>query len=385
MISKKFNISHLSDIEISLRWEGYFVPRETGVHALGVSGMNSVRFWFEGKMMEDFSNIYEPEDVYFNFDLKEGQPYHIKIEMYSPPGDVYQHQLIFSEPDPRMRERAVEAAKKSDLVILNLGLSSKLEGEEHRVHVEGFNKGDRVSLDLPAVQEELLKSIHETGKPVVLVLYSGSAVSINYAMENLPAILLAWYPGQAAGKAITDVLFGKESPSGKLPVTFYKDVNDLPPFEDYSMEGRTYRYFRKEPLVPFGFGLSYTTFSYTSIMIERDKIKPEEGLSIKVEVSNKGKLDGEEVVQVYIKALEPSFATPVYSLKAFKRVKLAAGQTRQVGFTLDQTAFEVYNDEGMAINEAGKFKIFAGGSSPSPRSLNLGASKWVEKDVLVSG
>ncbi len=382
--SEKFTISPLGKAELSIRWEGYIVPPKTGSYELGVGGMYSVEFWFEGEMMEDFSNIYEPEKVYFTFELEAGKAYHVKIEMYSPPGDVYKQQLLWTVPDPDMEARALETVKNSDLVILNLGLSAMLEGEEHRVHIEGFNKGDREHLNLPDVQENFLRKVHETGKPVVLILYSGSALSVNFAQEHLQAILLAWYPGQAAGKAIADILSGKVCPSGKLPLTFYKSVNDLPPFEDYSMDNRTYRFFRNEPLYPFGFGLSYSSFSYSHITLDREIVIAGETVHASITVKNTGKMEAEEVIQLYIKDMEASVRVPVCSLKDFQRVCLKPGEEKQIQFTISPKMMEIFDDEGNRFIEPGYFKLFIGSCPPFERCISLGADKWAEKKFIVN-
>ncbi len=376
--SKKFNTSYLSNDKVSYCWEGYIVPPVTGKYALGVAGMYSVRFWFDGKLMEDYSNIWEPEKIYFNFDLEEGIPHHIKIEMYSAPGDIYIQQLIWSLPDPTMEERAVNVAKKSDVVIMALGLSSMLEGEELRVHVKGFNKGDREHLNLPGIQEDLLRKIHATGTPVILVLFCGSAVAVNFAQENIDSILLAWYPGQSTGIALSDVLFGKISPSGKLPVTFYKSEKDLPPFDDYSMQERTYRYMKKEPLYPFGFGLSYTSFEYSGFILEDQKITKSGQIKAMVQVANTGNMDGEEVVQLYVAKEAPVNNDPIFSLKSFKRIKLAKGESKTIEFQVTGKMMESFDDDGNAIIAPGKYKIYIGGSCPLPRGIQLKGSGWKE-------
>ncbi|MFW6218640.1 MAG: glycoside hydrolase family 3 C-terminal domain-containing protein [Bacteroidota bacterium] len=381
--SEKYNISPLEKAKISIRWEGYIVPPKTGSYELGVDGMYSVKFWFEGIMMEDFTNIYEPEKVYFTFELEAGKPYHVKIEMYAPPGDVYKQKLIWTIPDPDMETKALETIKNSDLVILNLGLSTMLEGEEHRVHIEGFNKGDREHLDLPDVQESFLRKVHETGKPVVLVLYSGSALSVNFAQENMDGIVLAWYAGQAAGKAIADILFGKVCPSGKLPVTFYKSVNDLPSFEDYSMDNRTYRFSRVEALYPFGFGLSYSSFSYSDITLDKEILVSGETIHASIVVKNRGKIEAEEVIQLFIKDLEASVRVPLCSLKDFQRISLKPGEEKQVHFTISPKMMEIYDDDGNGFIESGYFKLFIGSCPPIERCISLGAEKWAEKSFHV--
>jgi beta-glucosidase len=208
-------------------------------------------------------------------------------------------------------------------VILVLGLSPRLEGEEMKVPVEGFSGGDRVDLGIPRTQEDLMKAVSATGKPVVLVLLNGSAVAINWAAEHVPAIVEAWYPGQAGGAALADVLFGDYNPAGRLPVTFYKSADQLPPFDDYNMKNRTHRFFTGDPLFPFGFGLSYTTFSYRNLKQAGDKVT--------VKVQNTGAIGGEEVAELYLKT---SGAAPIRSLAGFERVALRPKETKTVQFTL---------------------------------------------------
>jgi beta-glucosidase len=253
-----------------------------------------------------------------------------------------------------------------------------------QINYEGFRGGDRTSLDLPKVQENLLKLLHKTGKSIVLVLTSGSALSVNWANENIPAIIQAWYPGQEGGTALADVLFGDYNPAGRLPVTFYKSVDQLPPFEDYNMAGRTYKYFEGEPLFPFGYGLSYTKFEYDNLKIA-DEIKAGDDIKISVEVRNTGKIAGDEVVQLYIKDIEASVPVPIYSLQGFKRVHLEAGEKRFVEFTLKPRQFSVIQIDGDKIKyviEPGSFKIFVGGSQPG---YEAETTEIIVKEIKVVG
>jgi beta-glucosidase len=238
---------------------------------------------------------------------------------------------------------AVEAAEQADAVVLFLGLTARLEGEEMRVEVAGFRGGDRTSLDLPAAQERLLERIVSVGKPTVLVLMSGSAVAINWADAHVPAILEAWYPGQAAGTAIADVLFGAADPGGRLPVTFYRSVNDLPPFEDYRMAGRTYRFFKGTPLYPFGHGLSYTTFAYRNLKSSDGTLKAGDTLTVSVDVTNTGARAGDEVVQLYVQHLGSRVERPREDLRGERRVTLAPGETRTVEMRLAASSLAYWN------------------------------------------
>jgi beta-glucosidase len=240
---------------------------------------------------------------------------------------------------------AERAAQQADVVVLCLGLTSRLEGEEMPVQVEGFRGGDRTSLDLPAAQEQLLERIVAVGKPVVLVLMSGSAVAINWAHEHVPAIVEAWYGGQAAGSALADVLFGDYNPAGRLPVTFYKSVSDLPAFDDYRMAGRTYRFFKGTSLYPFGYGLSYTTFAYENLRTNRATIGPRDTVVVSVDVSNTGQRAGDEVAQLYVRHLGSRVERPIEDLRGFQRVSLQPGEKRTVEFRLP-AAVLAYWDAG---------------------------------------
>ncbi|HEY8062098.1 MAG TPA: glycoside hydrolase family 3 C-terminal domain-containing protein, partial [Gemmatimonadales bacterium] len=231
----------------------------------------------------------------------------------------------------------------ADAVVLVLGLTNQLEGEEMRVQVDGFRGGDRTSLDLPASQERLLESVTALGKPTVLVLMNGSALAINWAAGHVPAIVEAWYPGQSGGAAIADVLFGDYNPAGRLPVTFYRSVDDLPPFDNYSMAGRTYRFFDGPPLYPFGHGLSYTTFAYDSLRVSADTLAVDGTDTVRVNVTNTGRRAGDEVVQLYVQHVASAVPHPRQDLRGYQRITLAPGETRTVTFPLAATSLAYWN------------------------------------------
>ena len=242
--------------------------------------------------------------------------------------------VLGTAPAAALEAEAVRVARQADAVVLCLGLTARLEGEEMRVEVDGFRGGDRTSLDLPAPQERLLERIAGLGKPTVLVLMSGSAVAVNWAQEHVPAILEAWYPGQAGGSAIADVLFGDYNPGGRLPITFYRSAADVPPFESYAMTGRTYRFFAGVPLYPFGHGLSYTTFGYGRLRTSADTLRGDDTLTLSVDVTNTGRRAGDEVVQLYVRYPHSAVARPRLDLRGFRRVTLQPGETRTVTFPL---------------------------------------------------
>lgn len=247
-----------------------------------------------------------------------------------------------------------------------MGLSPSLEGEEMPVHVEGFAGGDRTGIALPRTQVALLQQIHALGKPVVLVLMGGSALAVSWADAHVPAILEAWYPGEEGGTAIADVLFGDYNPGGRLPVTFYKSVDQLPPFEDYNMAGRTYRYMAGEPLYPFGHGLSYTRLEYTDLRIAPEQIGADGKATISLDVTNMGARAADEVVQLYVSYLNSGVSRPAKELKGFARVPLAAGERRTVTFTLAASQLAYWAGEGWAV-DPGTVEVGVGGSSRAIR------------------
>lgn len=241
-----------------------------------------------------------------------------------------------------------------------------MEGEEMDLEVDGFEGGDKTNLELPAPQENLLQEIHALGKPVVLVLMSGSAIALNWADENIPSILQAWYGGQAGGTAIADVLFGDYNPAGRLPVTFYESINDLPEFTDYDMEGHTYKYFRGDVLYPFGFGLSYTNFEYSNLQLGSAQYSAQNGGEIlaSADITNTGEMDGDEVVQLYLHYPEGSDPRLVKELKGYNRVHIPAGDTQTVEFVLNSDSFAHWSDEEESLTvQPGEIEVMIGRSS----------------------
>jgi beta-glucosidase len=277
-------------------------------------------------------------------------------------------ELVAGLPHPisavRMKDSALRIARRADAVILCMGLSPRLEGEELKLNLPGFKGGDHTTLDLPKEQEDLIHAVAATGKPIILVLLNGSAVSVNWEDQHLPAIVEAWYPGQAGGVAIADVLFGDYNPAGRLPVTFYTSVKDLPNFGDYAMAGRTYRYFNHPVLYPFGYGLSYTTFHYYNLRIEK-AVGPGDSLLLSVQVKNMGAIEGDEVAQIYISALDAQVPVPIRCLRAFRRIHLLPGQTMNLHFSVAPDAFTVIDDKMQRVALYGKYAISAGGGQPT--------------------
>jgi len=276
----------------------------------------------------------------------------------------------------------VDSVRDADILIYVGGISPRLEGEEMRVSQRGFSGGDRTTIALPSVQTDFLKALKATGKPVVLVMMTGSAIAIPWEAENIPAIINAWYGGQAAGSAVADVLFGDYNPSGRLPVTFYRNDDDLPAFEDYSMANRTYRYFKGEALYPFGFGLSYTNFKYSNLKLSKGSVRNNESLQAEVTVTNTGKYKGDEVVQLYVSHGGVDFA-PLSALKNFKRITVAPGASQKVTFTITPDLLTLVNTNGAAVFIPGKTKIIISGCSPVRQAERLGISEANEAELTL--
>ena len=265
---------------------------------------------------------------------------------------------------------AISVAERSDLVVMCLGLDATLEGEEGDAG-NIYASADKNDLNLPGLQQQLLEEVYKTGKPVILVLASGSALAVNWADDHVPAIIEAWYAGAEGGSAVASLIFGGFSPSGKLPVTFYKTTEELPDFIDYSMKNRTYRYMENVALYPFGYGLSYTKFEYKNLIISKGEIKSGETCEVKVTVKNIGQCESEETVQLYLKDVDASVLVPKYELKGIKKINLKPGQERQLEFELTPRQMALIDNDGNCILEPGVFEVFVGGSQPDDRSIGL--------------
>ncbi|OHB57477.1 MAG: glucan 1,4-alpha-glucosidase [Planctomycetes bacterium RBG_13_44_8b] len=358
----------MDDDNFSVRWIGLLKPARSGTYQLGVISTCSFRLYLNDAIITSsqyrFRNefgdprLIKSEPIKF----KAGQMYKIVVEAEESYADA-QVQLVWAEPKPDLKKEAIETAKRADLVVMCMGLTPTLEGEQLDIEIEGFKGGDRTRLDLPVVQQKLIKKIHALGKPVILVLLNGSALATNWEKEHIPAIIEAWYPGQAAGQAIADVIFGDYNPAGRLPVTFYKSVEDLPPFKEYNISRQTYRYFKGKPLYPFGYGLSYTSFRYDNLKVaETHKIG--ETVRISVNVKNTGELAGDEVVQLYLSNLNAPVAVPARSLKGFRRIYLLPGEAKTVEFSIPSDAFSIINEKNEREILPGQFEISVGGRQP---------------------
>lgn len=367
----------INDDDFAVRWRGQITPQLSGAYKLGVRSTCNTKVYLDGKLVvstpyhfrDEFGDPRHKQSEWIN--LKADKRYNIEVTAIETYADA-SVQLVWAAPKLNMKAEALALAKKADAIVLVMGLTPQMEGEEMDVKVDGFNGGDRTKIALPAPQEELIKAIAALNKPTVLVALNGSAIAINWAQEHIPAIVEAWYPGQAAGHAIADVLFGDYNPAGRLPVTFYRDVEDLPPFEDYSMTSQTYRYFKGEPLYPFGYGLSYSSFKYQSLELAK-QTATQSPVEISFSLENTSNLAGEEVVQAYVTRHNKSNSEPIRSLAAFKRVSLAPNEIREISLTLPKEAFAIINDKGDREYPASEFTISVGGGQPDnklPTSSN---------------
>jgi beta-glucosidase len=345
----------------NVKWTGNLKPTMTGDYLLGVQAEGFARIVLSG---QPFVQSGGTEGNLRRIHLEAGHSLPIEIRYRRTPSKTHpQVQFIWAKavagPDPA----AVAAAQSADVVVAVVGITSRLEGEEMPVDEPGFAGGDRTNLDMPAAEEELLHSVTEAHKPVVVVLLNGSALSAQWEKAHANAILEAWYPGEEGGSAIAATLSGRNNPAGRLPVTFYQDVHQLPHFEDYSMKGRTYRYFEKEPLWPFGHGLSYTTFKYSGLTLPAAPIGPAEPLNVRVTITNTGKVEGDEVAQLYLKFPDVAGA-PLRALRGFKRIHLKPGASQQVEFHLQGRDLSMVTDAGEIIVAQGKYSLSVGGGQP---------------------
>ncbi len=363
--------------EMSVRWTSIYTPDTSGEISFEVKGDDRCRLFVDGekKVETDIKNSY------YTFNAEKGKAYKIILE-YWQHADNAEVSLDMGTFENASAETIASRVKEADVIVFVGGISAKLEGEDMPVDIDGFKGGDRTNIELPKVQNQLMKALKATGKPVVFVNMSGSAIGFEWEAQNIPSILQAWYGGQAGGEAIADVLFGDYNPAGRLPVTFYKSVEDLPDFEDYSMENRTYRYFKGVTLYSFGFGLSYTTFKYDSLEVSEIDIS-NTNLQIKGNVTNTGKMDGDEVIQLYVSQKNGGMHTPIHSLKGFQRINLKAGETKQFVFSLPPTDLFEFDSTGERHLIDGDFEIFVGGCQPSASSVVEG--KTLRNTISIEG
>jgi beta-glucosidase len=357
----------LKAYNFSARYTTDFKATSTGEITFEVDADDGYRFLIDGKEQLDAwtRNRWGARTV--KLQTEQNKIYRLVLEYYQAEGKA----SVSLRAGNYMRTNFTALAdrlKNADAIIYVGGISPQLEGEEMRVDYPGFNGGDRTSIKLPQVQTELMKALQSTGKPLVFVMMTGSAIAIPWEAENVPAIVNSWYGGQSAGTAIADVLFGDVNPAGRLPVTFYKSDEDLVDFNDYSMENRTYRYFKGQPLYGFGHGLSYTTFKYDMLKVPPLVMQRKNAL-VSVRVTNTGTRDGDEVVQLYVAHTNNSFKAPERALKGFKRIALKAGESKVVQFTLTPKALSVVDFAGKTKQFPGKILVSVGGSQPNEEAI----------------
>jgi beta-glucosidase len=350
--------------DCSVRWTGFLVPAESGRYQIGLTG-SMHRLWLDGNLIVDDET---PQTV--AIPLTQGHRYPLKIE-YRRGGFGTKLVWLRLSPDPLME--AASAARRADVVIAVVGITSALEGEEMQVDLPGFKGGDRTSLDLPEEEEVLLGAMKASGKPLIVVLMNGSALAVNWASEHANAILEAWYPGEEGGTAIGQTLAGSNNAAGRLPVTFYKGVEQLPPFEDYAMRNRTYRYFEGQPLYPFGYGLSYSTFAYRNLKLSLVTLQAGDPLSIEAEVTNTSQREGDEVAELYL-TFPKLQGAPLRALRAFRRIHLGPGDARNVRFVLEPRDLSYVNEAGDRLISAGDYAITVGGGQPGTSAPQVSAT-----------
>ena len=343
-----------------VHWTGFLNPQESGDYLLGIKADGSGRVTVGDKRLV---HTYSPGSSMGRIHLEKGQPVALDVEYGLTSGTRPDAQLIWARENNTPDPAAVAAAQQADVIIAVVGITSRLEGEEMPVDQPGFLGGDRTNLEMPKPEEDLVQSVAATGKPLVVVLTNGSALAATWEKAHANAILEGWYTGEEGGGAIAETLSGKNNPAGRLPVTFYQDVHQLPNFEDYSMKGRTYRYFQGEPLWPFGFGLSYTTFSYSALGLANATINAGDPLDVAVNVTNTGKLAGDEVVQLYLQFPAVPGA-PLRALRGFQRIHLAAGASQKVQFRLERRDLSMVTEAGEIIVPEGKYTVSVGGGQP---------------------
>ncbi len=374
---------NLNPGDFGVRWTGSFRAPASGAYVLQLRGTVRFDLWLDDSLVLSSTQATRPRaaadsalqpgeyarpvTVRATVPLDSGHTYRFRLEASQSGGDA-RLQFAWVPPAAWLAAGALDAASRADAVVLVLGLTSGMEGEESRLDIPGFLGGDRTSLALPAPQEALMQSVAALGKPTVLVLMSGSALAVNWAQAHVPAILEAWYPGEAGGTAVADVLFGAYDPAGRLPVTFYRSVHDLPPFDSYGMAGRTYRFFNGTPLYPFGYGLSYTTFAYADLRVSADSIGPSDTLAVQVDVTNTGARAGDEVVQLYVRHPDSVVPRAREDLRGFARVHLAPGETRTVTLHVPARSLAYWNPNAQRWRvEAEPIELRVGSSSADIR------------------
>ena len=357
--------------DFSATYNSVLTPLQSGEVVFEIYTYGSGCLRINGEEVKRFRNTHGGRSLDYTLQVKAGVPYDIELDFEYFRSDAQLNFDIGFKQKVNI-DASVACVKDADVVVFAGGISPLLEGEEMGVNLPGFRGGDRTDIELPAVQRELIHALHRAGKKIILVNCSGSPIALEPETKNCEAILQAWYPGQAGGTAVADVLFGDYNPGGRLPVTFYRNMSQLPDFEDYNMTGRTYRYMTQQPLFPFGYGLSYTTFEYGNLSLAKEQIKLGEPLKLTVNVTNNGQRDGEEVVQVYLKKQDDAEG-PGKTLRAFKRVRIPAGKSVEVAFDLNGKELEWWDAQSNTMRVcAGRYDVMVGKSSQD-RDLQRGS------------
>ena len=347
---------------LSAKFKAIFTSKSKQEIVLNISGDNGYHIFVNKKKVIDNWGEHAKETSEYVLKAQSGKEYLIEIEyMHAGEEGVLQFNLGYVKEFDSAE--IVKKVSDAEVIVFVGGISPQVEGEQMPVSEEGFRDGDRTTIELPKVQRDLIHALKQSGKPIVLVLLSGSALGIYPEANEVDAILQAWYPGQAGGKAIADVIFGDYNPAGRLPITFYKDDSQLPDYQDYSMKGRTYRYFGGDPLYPFGYGLSYTHFNLENVKLSKNNISPGESIYISFTIQNNGKYDGDEVVQIYVHKVDDKEG-PLKSLKAFERINLKKGESKTTKLKLPASTFETFDPsiEEMCIIP-GRYEVLYGTSS----------------------
>ena len=348
---------------VGVRWTGFITATETGDYLIGVRANGFGRLSIDDKQVAQLGRVEGLDAAVGRTHLIKGEKASLSLAFGTMNGVKPKAQLIWTKVNDAPAPAAIAAAKDADIVIAVVGITSRLEGEEMPVTVQGFLGGDRISIDLPQPEEELVEAEAATGKPLAVVLLNGSALAVNWINDHANAVLEAWYPGEEGGAAVAETLSGKNNPGGKLPITFYKDVSQLPNFEDYEMTNRTYRYFKGKPLYPFGYGLSYTTFKYSDLNVPAQAVAAGQPVAADVTVTNTGKVAGDESVQVYIKFPAVKGA-PKIALRGFQKIHLEPGASQKVHFDLNDRDLGVVTEDGNPIVAGGEYTISIGGGQP---------------------
>lgn len=350
----------------SVRWTGQLLAPASGAYEINVAANDGMRLYLNGALVIDAWELSARlQSKSAKIDLEAGKSYAIKLEYFEDIRDA-EVRLSWRLPNSKpIFEEAVDIAKTADAIVFVGGLTGDVEGEEMTVNYPGFAGGDRTDIHLPQVQQHLLETLKATGKPVIVVLTTGSALAVDWAKKNADAILVAWYSGQRGGNAVADVLFGSENPAGRLPVTFYNGDEKLPAFDNYSMQNRTYRYFTGQALYPFGYGLSYTQFKYANLKLNKKVVHKNEDIQVSVDVKNTGGRDGDEVVQLYVQAASPKKERAIKELRGFERIHLNAGETRTVHFTIKPNKAMTHYDTALKqyVVDKTKYQLQVGASS----------------------